>query len=62
MLGTSEKDNAGRLGVERGWDVLDDRGEDLLDALVGDWRGLGESVDGAAVGNSREESVGTHFD
>lgn len=62
VLGTSEEDDAGGLGVEGGWDVLDDRGEDLLDTLVGDWGGLGETVDGAAVGNSLEESVGTHFD
>lgn len=34
VLGTSEEDDAGGLGVEGGWDVLDDSGEDLLDALV----------------------------
>lgn len=61
VLGTSEEDDAGGLSVEGGWDVLDDSGEDLLDALVGDWGGLGESVDRAAVGNGGEESVGTHF-
>lgn len=62
VLVTGEEDNAGRLGVEGGWDVLDDGGEDLVDALVGDWRLLLESVDGTAVGNGLEKSVGTHFD
>ena len=41
--------------------MLDDLGQDLLDALVGDWGGLAECVDGAAGGDGREECVGAHF-
>lgn len=61
VLGAGDEDHAGRLCVEGRWDVLDDRGEDLLDALVRNWRLLLERVDRAAVGNGLEESVGTHF-
>lgn len=58
VLVLEQEHEAGGLGVERGGDVLDELGEDLLDAGVGDGRGLVEGVDAAAVGDGLEEVGG----
>ncbi len=58
VLGAGEEDNADSLGVEGGWDVLDDLSEYLLDARIRDWRLLLEGVDGSFGGKSLEESGG----
>lgn len=61
VLVLEQEHEAGRLGVEGGGDVLDELGDDLLNAVVGDGRGLVEGVDAAAVGDSLEEAgVGSH--
>lgn len=58
VLVLEQEHEAGGLGVEGGGDVLDELGEDLLDAGVGDGRGLVEGVDAAAVGDGLEEVGG----
>ena len=58
VLVLEQEHEAGGLGVERRGDVLDELGEDLLDAGVGDGRGLVEGVDAAAVGDGLEEVGG----
>lgn len=58
VLVLEEEDQAGGLGVEGRGGVLDDVGDDLLDAGVGDRRGLVEGVDAATVGGSVEERHG----
>lgn len=58
VLVLEQEHEAGGLGVERGGHVLDELGEDLLDAGVGDGRGLVEGVDAAAVGDGLEEVGG----
>ena len=58
VLVLEQENEAGRLGVERGRNVLDDLGDDLLNAGVGDGRVLVEGVDAAAVGNGLEEAGG----
>lgn len=61
VLVLEQEHEAGRLRVERRRDVLDELGDDLLDAVVGDGGGLVEGVDAAAVGNGLEEvGVGSH--
>lgn len=62
VLAVGEEDDTGGLGVEGGWDLLDDLGEDLVDAGIRYWGLLLESIDGAASRNGIEESVrGSHF-
>lgn len=62
VLVLEQEHEAGGLGVERRGDVLDELGDDLLDAVVGDGRGLVEGVDAAAVGDGVEERGGRgHF-
>lgn len=58
VLILEQEHEAGGLGVEGGGDVLDDLGEDLLDAGVGNGRSLVEGVDAAAVGDGLEEVGG----
>lgn len=61
MLSMQQKDSASGLAVEGRRDVLDDLGDDLLDARVGDGGLLLERVDGPAVGEGLEERGGRHF-
>ena len=58
VLVLEKEDETGRLGVEGGRDVPDKLGDDLLNAVVGDGRGLVEGVDAAAVGDGLEERGG----
>lgn len=58
VLGVEEDDNAGRLGVEAGGDVEDDLVDDLDDLLVALGRLLVKLVDGTAVLDGVEESLG----
>lgn len=58
VLVFQEEDQACGLGVEGGWDVLDEVGDDLLDAGIGDGGVLVEGVDAAAVGGGVEEGHG----
>ena len=58
VLVLEKEDETGRLRVEGGGDVLDELGDDLLDTVVGDGRGLVEGVDAAAVGVGLEERGG----
>ena len=58
VLVLEKEDEAGGLGVEGGGDVLDELGDDLLNAGVGDGRVLVEGVDAAAVGDGLEEAGG----
>lgn len=61
VLVLQKENQTGGLRVERGGDIPDEVGDDLLNAVVGDGRGLVESVDAAAVGQSVEEvEVGGH--
>ena len=48
MLFLEQHYAAGRLGVERAGDVIDGMLDDVLDALVGDGRFVGERIDGSA--------------
>jgi hypothetical protein len=61
MLVLEQDDGAGGLRVEGGRDVLDDLGDDLGDALVGDGGLLLESVDGAAASEGLEEWSSRHL-
>lgn len=58
VLVLQQEHETGRLGVEGRRDVLDELGDDLLNAVVRDGRGLVEGVDAAAVGDSLEEVGG----
>lgn len=61
VLVLQKEDQTGGLGVEGGGNIPDEVGDDLLNAVVGDGRGLVEGVDAAAVGQSVEEvEVGGH--
>lgn len=55
VLVLQEEDQACGLGVEGGGDVLDEVGDDLLDAGVGDRGVLVEGVDAAAVSGGVEK-------
>jgi hypothetical protein len=61
VLSVEEEDGAGGLRVEGGGDVLDDLGDDLAEAGVGDGRLLLEGVDGAAGREGGEVGCGRHF-
>lgn len=61
MLSMQQQDSASGLAVEGRGDVLNDLGDDLLDARVGDGGLLLERVDGPAVGEGLEERGGRHF-
>ena len=58
VLVLEQEHEAGGLGVEGGGDVLDELGDDLLNAGVRDGRVLVEGVDAAAVGDGLEEVGG----
>ena len=58
VLVLEEENEAGGLRVERGRNVLDELGDDFLNAGVGDGRVLVQSVDAAAVGDGLEEAGG----
>lgn len=67
LLGAGDEGDADGLGVVGGGGEGEDRLDDLLDAAVGDGRGVLEAVDGAAVlgGGEPVESGdlgGRHFD
>jgi len=58
VLVLEQEHEAGGLGVERGRNVLDELGDDLLNAGIRDGRVLVEGVDAAAVGDGLEEVGG----
>ena len=61
VLVLEQEHEASGLGVEGGGDVLDELGDNLLNAGVGDGGVLVEGVDAAAVGNGLEEAgSGSH--
>ena len=61
VLVLEQENEASGLRVEGGRNVLDELGDDLLNAGVGDGGVLVEGVDAAAVGNGLEEAgSGSH--
>ena len=58
MLSVEQEDNAGRLRVEAGGDMKDDLVDELRDLLVALGRLLVELVDGTALLDGVEESLG----
>ena len=58
MLSVEQEDNTGRLRVEAGGDMEDDLVDELRDLLVALGRLLVELVDGTALLDGVEESLG----